>query len=120
MDDVIFFETSVFTRWVVKHRAQAAIKRLRDVLSANPNRGTVIRGGGGLRKIRVAPPGRVKSGGYRVIDIIVVRGRAIVFIAGYAKNEKEDLSTREIANLRAHSEEVVRQIETSLGTEGED
>ena len=38
-----------------------------DVLAANPTAGDIMPGCGGARKLRVARPGKGKSGGYRVI-----------------------------------------------------
>lgn len=38
-----------------------------DILAAHPELGDEIAGTGGMRKLRVAAPGKGKSGGYRVI-----------------------------------------------------
>src|SRR5262245_10862939 len=43
------------------------ITDLVDFLAENPTAGSVIRGTGGCRKVRVAGRGRGKSGGYRTI-----------------------------------------------------
>jgi hypothetical protein len=60
-------ETSIFSR-----RADALLSRderteLMGVLASDPMAGDVIPGLGGVRKLRFAPKGRGKSGGFRVI-----------------------------------------------------
>jgi hypothetical protein len=55
--------------------------------------------GGGLIKQRVARPGKGRSGGYRVIVAYRERKRA-VFLFGFAKNERENVSPDELVFLR--------------------
>jgi hypothetical protein len=55
--------------------------------------------GGGLIKQRVARQGQGRSGGYRVIIAHKARNRAI-FLLGFAKNEKENISLDELQFLR--------------------
>ena len=52
--------------------------------------------GGHLYKLRLARPGRGRSGGYRVIVVFRTRDRA-VFVYGFAKNAKDNLSPGELA-----------------------
>jgi len=74
-----------------------------EEIVARPEAGKHIKGGKGLRKIRVALPGRGKRGGARVIYFWRVE-EVLLFLDVYAKNEKEDLDADELAGL-------VRQIE---------
>jgi len=55
--------------------------------------------GGGLIKQRVGRPGKGRSGGYRMIVAYRVRGRA-VFLFGFAKNERDNISIEELLTLR--------------------
>lgn len=55
--------------------------------------------GGGLIKQRVARRGWGRSGGYRVIVVYRPKGRA-VFLFGFAKNERENISSDELVLLR--------------------
>ena len=48
---------------------------------------------------RFARPGRGRSGGYRMIVAYRVRGRA-VFLFGFAKNERDNISPEELMDLR--------------------
>jgi DNA-binding transcriptional regulator YiaG len=55
--------------------------------------------GGGLIKQRVARPGQGRSGGYRTIIAFRRSGRA-VFLYGFAKNERDNITSDELAELR--------------------
>ena len=52
--------------------------------------------GGHLFKMRIAKRGQGRSGGFRVILVYRTRERA-VFVYGFAKNEKDNLSSDELA-----------------------
>jgi hypothetical protein len=58
--------------------------------------------GGGLFKQRIARRGGGKSGGYRTI-LCFRRGSHVFFIHGFAKNEKENVSQRELQGLKRFS-----------------
>lgn len=55
--------------------------------------------GGGLFKQRVARPGQGRSGGWRTIVVYRTSDRAI-FVHGFAKSAKSNLSQKELAELK--------------------
>jgi hypothetical protein len=55
--------------------------------------------GSGLIKQRVARPGQGRSGGYRMMVAYRTKDRAI-FLLGFAKSERENISPKELAALR--------------------
>jgi len=55
--------------------------------------------GGGLIKQRIARPGEGKSGGYRSMIVFRVGDRA-VFVHGFAKNRKDNLSRTDLKALK--------------------
>jgi hypothetical protein len=55
--------------------------------------------GGGLIKQRVARAGQGKSGGYRMM-IAYRTGDRAVFLLGFAKNERDNVSEDEMAAMR--------------------
>lgn len=95
-----FRETSVFTRQVTRLISDDELSALEWVLMGNPERGDLIRGSGGLRKIRWAGSGRGKRGGLRVIYYWHVPGSVILFLLAYPKNEQADLTTDQIKLLK--------------------
>lgn len=96
MNELVFLELTEFHKWVRKNRLSSAVERLKVEIVANPDVGDVIPGGGGIRKVRMAARGRGKSGGYRVIYVLVVNRTVAVLIDGYSKSEQDDLSPDEI------------------------
>ena len=61
--------------------------------------GALIKGGGGIRKIRVAIGSRGKRGGARVIYYWAVRKDLILLLYAYPKNVSADLTPRQVAQL---------------------
>ena len=66
-----------------------------DVLAANPEAGDIMPGCGGARKLRVARPGKGKSGGYRVITYFAGADVPVFLLTVFAKNEKANLTKGE-------------------------
>jgi hypothetical protein len=90
-----------FSRWVAKNRLRKSVDRLKAELMINPDSGDVIPGARGLRKVRMAGLGRGKSGGFRVIYVLMLSRSVAVLLDGYSKSEKEDLSVDELNSLVA-------------------
>ena len=68
-----------------------------DYIAANPHAGVSL--GGGLRKVRVAREGGGKSGGYRTIYVFGGTHMPIFLVTVFAKNEKDNLTRVEQAEL---------------------
>ncbi|MDX9865949.1 MAG: type II toxin-antitoxin system RelE/ParE family toxin, partial [Anaerolineaceae bacterium] len=82
-----FIETTIFTRQVLELLSEREYCNLQISLMMNPQKGVVISGGGGLRKIRWPMPGRGKSGGARVIYYYKSEEKIILLLLMYLKNE---------------------------------
>ena len=101
----IFKETSVFTRQISKLISDDAYREFQQELLFNPAAGDIIKGSGGLRKLRWRSAAKGKRGGIRVIYYWYVEDSEIFLLLAYGKTEKADLSTKEIKILRALVEE---------------
>ena len=99
MDRVHFVETPVFTKQITSLLDDADYRQLQVTLALKTRTGDIIRGSGGLRKIRWAVRGRGKSGGIRVIYYLVA-DEEIYFLFAYAKNKQEDLDSGQLRLLR--------------------
>jgi mRNA-degrading endonuclease RelE of RelBE toxin-antitoxin system len=64
---MLLVETPVFTRRVLKLLTDDDYRLLQQELVGRPEVGDIIRGSGGLRKVRWAATGRGKRGGVRII-----------------------------------------------------
>jgi hypothetical protein len=66
-----------------------------DRLAADPTCGVLVRGGGGIRKVRFGFGARGKSGGARIVYLYSGEGLPVFILAAFAKNEKANLSAAE-------------------------
>ena len=92
-------ETSTFTKQITTLLRDEEYGEFQSRLAANPELGAVIKGGGGIRKVRVALGSRGKSGGARVIYYWAVRRDVILLLYAYPKNVTADLTPKQIAQL---------------------
>ena len=95
-----------------------AYAELQKELIANPQKGDVMPGCGGLRKVRIADPRRQKGkrGGARVIYLYIPEANQFLMLDIYGKNEKDDLTPAEKKDLRELAREYKRLIaETAKG-----
>lgn len=79
-------------------------------IAANPEAGVSL--GGGLRKIRIAREGGGKSGGYRTIYVFGGAHVPIFLVTVFSKNEKDNLSKAEQAELIALSKALLARYGT--------
>ncbi len=86
-----FIETSLFTNLVYDYLSEDEYLDLQVYLLQHPDSGKIIRGSGGVRKIRWASKGKGKSGGIRVIYYWKDRKEEIWLLTVYAKNEQETI-----------------------------
>ncbi len=94
-----FIETQVFTKQITSLLNDGDYRQLQVTLALKPRAGDIIRGSGGLRKIRWAARGRGKRGGIRIIYYLVT-DEQIYFLFAYAKNKQEDLDSGQLRILR--------------------
>ena len=92
---VVFIETSTFTKQLPRHLDDVSYAALQAFLSVHPEAGDLIRGTGGIRKIRWAMLGRGKRGGSRVIYYWQTEQDHIYLLTVYAKGVKDDLTAAE-------------------------
>jgi hypothetical protein len=96
---VEFIETPTFTRAITSLLVDDDYAHMQIALVQNPSLGDVIRGGGGIRKLRYAVSGRGKRGGVRVIYYWLKDEHQIYMLLAYAKSVKDTLSAQELAVL---------------------
>ncbi|HBT96820.1 MAG TPA: hypothetical protein DEB25_03855 [Desulfobulbaceae bacterium] len=96
-----FIETPVFTRSVTALLTDDEYRLFQTVLANDPERGDLIQGSHGLRKIRVAAKGQGKRGGARVVYYWMTAKGQIYLLVIYPKNRKDDLNAGERAALSA-------------------
>lgn len=96
---MIFIETSVFTREIKVLLPDEEYRRLQTALLYRPGAGDILRGGGGLRKVRWNLPGRGKRGTLRVIYYWDPPD-TIYMLLPYKKTDQDDLTPEQLKILR--------------------
>ena len=97
---VVIVETSIFTRRVVRLLDDESYRLLQAELLQDPEKGDLMRGSGGLRKLRWAVPGRGKRGGVRVIYYRAVSKDRFLMLLIYDKTEQDELTADQLRQLR--------------------
>jgi hypothetical protein len=101
-----FIETPTFTRLVTALLPAEDYRLLQNGLLGDPAKGDLVRGGGGIRKMRLAASGRGKSGGMRVIYFWAKPKDRIYLLLIHPKSRRDDLSDKETAFLREYVKEL--------------
>ncbi len=106
------YKTKWFHRWAAKEGLNAAVLRAAIV---EMEQGLADALGGYLYKKRIAIPGRGKRGGARTL-VAFRRGSSAFFIYGYPKNERANVTDRELGALRLLAKELLGYSEQQLAT----
>ena len=97
---MVFVETPIFYRRVQEYMDDDEYAELQTFLADRPEAGNVIKGSGGMRKLRWSGSGRGKRGGLRVIYYWWVAKDRISMLLMYPKNEQDDLTADQLKQLR--------------------
>ncbi|MBT3877628.1 MAG: type II toxin-antitoxin system RelE/ParE family toxin [Candidatus Scalindua sp.] len=62
--------------------------------------------GSGLYKVRVARLNQGKSSGYRTL-LVYKQDRLALFVYGFAKNERDNISSKELSILRKQAKQII-------------
>ena len=102
-------ETPSFLRDAKKLLDDEEREALVNYLSSSPNAGVLIKGTGGIRKIRWAREDSGKSSAYRVIYFFHSMEIPLFMLNIFAKNEKSNISKVERNELKQLSGLLVKQ-----------
>ena len=100
-----FIETGLFTRLVQEYLSDDEYFRLQRRLMRDPEAGAVVRGSGGVRKLRWAAAGRGKRGGYRVIYFVRRTNSIIWMLTIYPKNVADSIPAQVLKKIRKEIED---------------
>lgn len=96
-----FKETRNFRKkWMALGLTDDDLRTLQIILLKNPKAGDTIKGSGEHRKVRIPIENAGKSSGCRVIYIDIEVKECIYLVDIYAKNEKSDLTDKEVQVLK--------------------
>ena len=103
---MIFVELTPFVAFRKEYWTDEDLRAMQNILLVAPDGGDLIRGSGGLRKLRWLAQGRGKRGGARVIYYWHVPGDRIYLIYGYVKSKSEDMTAHQLKLLRELMKDV--------------
>lgn len=104
-----FIETSLFTRQIREIATDDELKTLQCELIGTPEKGDLIQGTGGLRKVRMATGNQGKSGSARVIYFLAT-AEVIYLVMAYPKSTKDSLSASEKAALKKLTQQLKGEV----------
>ena len=95
-----FIETKQFFELLYEFLNDDSYLELQISLIERPDQGVLIKGGGGIRKLRFSARGKGKRGGVRIIYYWVTGAGQIYMLHIYPKSRKDDLTDAELSELR--------------------
>lgn len=95
-----FIESSLFTRLVYDYLSEAEYLAFQQFLLENPDAGDVVKGSGGVRKVRWGRTGTGKSGGVRVCYFVRNAAGQILLLVIYAKSVRASLPAAVLKELK--------------------
>jgi len=96
---MLFIETSIFTQEIKRLLPDDEYRQVQELLLLRPKAGNLIKGSGGLRKIRWSAPGMGKRGGLRLIYYWNPPD-TIYMLFPYQKNQQEDVTPEQLKILK--------------------
>lgn len=96
-----FIETTVFTKRISSHLSPEEYRALQLALALRPEQGALIRGSGGLRKLRWGSGSSRTRGGVRIIYYWLGADDAVYMLFVYRKGRQSDLTADQLKLLRA-------------------
>jgi mRNA-degrading endonuclease RelE of RelBE toxin-antitoxin system len=103
---ITFIEMPVFTKEIRSLLPDDHYRVLQKELLFRPDAGDLIRGSGGLRKLRWNRPGMGKRGGLRIIYYFD-KPETIYMLFAYPKNRQETLTGKQLKYLTAIMKEYL-------------
>jgi hypothetical protein len=92
---ITIVELPAYLARVRKILTAAEQEAVKVMIASDPTCGVVMRGTGGIRKVRFAPTGRGKSGGTRVVYYYHSNVLPAFLLTIFAKGQKDNLTTAE-------------------------
>lgn len=103
---VVFVETTHFTHWIKTLLSDEEYRELQNYLMEHPESGKIIRGSGGVRKLRWTRQGMGKSGGIRTIYYWAKTKEQIYLLTVYSKSERENIDAATLTRIAKQLEEM--------------
>ncbi|MEA1051586.1 transcriptional regulator [Lamprobacter modestohalophilus] len=101
-----FIESPLFSALLSDYLTDDEYRVFQEYLCEHPDSGDVVRGSGGVRKVRWRRPGSGKSGGVRVCYYKRVRAGQMLMLVIYAKSAQDTIPGHLLKALREEMEDA--------------
>jgi hypothetical protein len=105
---VTFVESPLFTKQVHDYLTDDEYRIFQAFLGTNPDTGDVVRGSGGVRKVRWNRRGTGKSGGVRILYFTRTEAGEIWLLLIYAKSAIDNIPGYILKALKEEMEHATR------------
>jgi len=95
-----FIESPIFSALLPDYLTDDEYTGLQEYLCEQPDVGALVRGSGGVRKVRLGRSGSGKSGGVRICYYTRTRAGQILMLAIYAKSARDSIPGHVLRSLR--------------------
>jgi len=115
MNKIVIKTTPTFDRKAEKLLMPSLLEELYDYLETYPEKGDLIQGTGGVRKLRWKAGGsdKGKSGGVRIL-YHYSKGILVLLITAYSKSEKENITKKERNDLKKLMPQLIAKYKEGL------
>lgn len=110
MRPITTVETAVFERAAANCMTPEERSDFIDWIARHPDQGAIVRGTGGMRKVRWGIRGRGKSGGLRVLYFYLDDKSPLYLITVWDKSNKLSLSDAQKAQLKTVGKAIKAQL----------
>ena len=93
-------ESPIFQRLWPRYWDEDERGEFASFIASNPEAGAVIRGSGGVRKVRWAREGTEKSAGVRIVYLTRNKLGEVYLLTLYAKSERSSISAATLKEIR--------------------
>jgi len=100
----VFIESSIFDRLRAHYLDDDEYAELQQFMMRNPEAGAIVRGSGGVRKLRWRRQGAGKRGGLRLIYFVSYQPNEFWMLALYSKAKQENAPAYMLKRLKEEFE----------------
>jgi len=100
----VFIESAAFDRALASYLDDDEYSELQEFMMQNPDAGAIVRGSGGVRKLRWRREGAGKRGGLRVIYFVRYQPNEFWMLALYSKARQENAPAYILKRLKEEFE----------------
>jgi len=103
---MVFVEASLFTKYLGDYLSDEEYRLFQKSLLERPDAGSIIKGSGGIRKVRWTSGSQGKSGGVRIIYYWMTPKDQVFLLTIYGKGQKENLDADDLKRVKKHLEAI--------------